>query len=155
MSFRWSFVRVALASASFVIAVSCTKTSGSTQDSGVLAAQPTALAASTVGAASVNFCAGTEPFWNLDISKDKLSLVDHSGGLVSMTIENKGAKSAAGHLTEYVALYQGKSLEDSNRFMNVIIKREKCSDGMSDTDFPYSVHILSGSLLLSGCCRIK
>lgn len=155
MSFFQSIFKVALVSASFVIAVSCTKANVSTGESGVLAAQPTSQAAAAVGAAAVNYCSGTEPFWNLNISKDKLSLVDHSGGLVSMTVENKGAKSAAGHLSEYIALYQGRSLEDSNRFMNVIIKRENCSDGMSDTDFPYSVHILSGSLLLSGCCRIK
>ncbi len=69
------------------------------------------------------------------------------------TIDNKGARSAAGSSPEWIALYQGRTLEKHAQFMNVIIKKEKCRDYMSDGEFDHSVLILSGTTLLRGCCR--
>jgi uncharacterized membrane protein len=102
------------------------------------------------GADTVTRCLGTEPFWNLDIgaSKIKFSTFEPS----AMTIAKPAVATARGASASYIALYQGRLIEDSSRFMNVIIKDETCSDGMSDTIYNYSVLVLSGKTLYSGCC---
>ena len=102
------------------------------------------------GANKATSCFGTEPFWGLEITEKTLKW-DH--GDVVRTIENKGPKAAIGVTPEFVSLYQGKTLEDPNRFLNVIITEGDCSDGMSDETHPYSVSVLSGTELHVGCCH--
>jgi uncharacterized membrane protein len=41
---------------------------------------------------------------------------------------------------------------ESKRFLNVIIEKGECSDQMSDNIYPCKVHVLSGGLLVTGCC---
>lgn len=96
-------------------------------------------------------CVGTEPFWSLKITPQKLSF--DRLGFGTMTIANGGPRAAEGQMIESLALYQGRLQEDSRRFMNVIISPRSCSDGMSDTDYPFEVLVLSGSSLFRGCCR--
>jgi uncharacterized membrane protein len=145
-----SFVSCA-AVASLALATGCT---GDQAEAGRSEVQNTvsAQAGDKVGAPAVTQCAGTEPFWSLTIAKDKISLEDQSGAGSNLSMANSGAKAAIGRMAEYMALYQGRTLEDSSKFMNVIIKTEKCSDGMSDNEYDHSVLVLSGSSLYSGCC---
>lgn len=109
---------------------------------------PAALA----DASKVTSCLGTEPFWNLTIDSKKVTFEDF-GSESKRTIDNKGARPAFGHTTAYVTLYQGKVKEEPGRFMNVMIRAEECSDGMSDETYPFSVLVLSGTDLHVGCCR--
>lgn len=110
---------------------------------------PKAFAA---GADEVKHCHGTEPFWGLKITKSNIQF-EGIGLDTTITIKKSEPISAHGHMSEYISLYQGRTLENPNRFMNVIIKRSECSDGMSDETYPYSVLVLSGNNLFNGCCR--
>ena len=105
------------------------------------------------GASGVQRCHGNEPFWGLEISKETVTL--ETADSEKFTILNTGAKPAEGVPAEYISLYQGRTKENSNRFMNVIIKRAECSDHMSDDLYPYTVLVLSGNRLLEGCCSEK
>ena len=105
------------------------------------------------GANSVTRCHGNEPFWGLEISKETIKLTHLDD--VTMTISNVGAKAADGVSADYISLYQGRTKENNNKFMNVIIKASECSDHMSDDLYPYSVFVLSGNKLLEGCCSGK
>lgn len=51
-------------------------------------------------------------------------------------------------------MYQGKTVENPNKFMNVIIVRDAdCSDDMSERKYPFFVLVLSGKKLYRGCCK--
>lgn len=97
-------------------------------------------------------CFGTEPFWSLDLSGNTIRF-ERYGEPGNMTIPKTTPNQAQGLSADYIALYQGRLLEDKSRFMNVIITRETCSDGMGEEEAPYSVFVLSGSTLFKGCCR--
>jgi uncharacterized membrane protein len=108
---------------------------------------PAALA----DASKVKSCSGTEPFWGLKIDAKKIAFENAVG--LERSIDNKGARGAIGSRPSYIALYQGKVKEQPGRYLNIIIKAETCSDGMSDVDHPFSVLVLSGTELYTGCCR--
>ena len=125
------------------------KASSETTENNALSAK---AHAASQGADKVTTCVGTEPFWGLKIARDKIYFED-AGAEKKMTIANNGAKAAMGSLVEYISLYQGRTLENESQFLNVIIKNAKCSDGMSDTIYPFTVSVLSGATLYHGCCR--
>ena len=141
---------MSFAVASVLVAVSaCTKVSGNpSSDNSSFAAKATHLA----GANAVTSCSGTQPFWSLKIGKEKIEFAS-LGNEVTMSMSNSGAKSSLGSTSEYISLYQGKTLENDVKYMNVIVERSECSDHMSDNTYPYTVHVLSGSSLYTGCCR--
>lgn len=104
------------------------------------------------GANTVKSCHGNEPFWGLEIGAQNIVLQNPFSD-DKLTIKKGTPRSAEGHSAEYIALYQGRTKEDPARFLNVIIERQECSDGMSDLIYPYSVNVLSGTTLWKGCCR--
>jgi uncharacterized membrane protein len=144
---------VAFAAALSLAAVACGKESS---DAPVAADAPEVVTRRPAdnGANQATSCHGTEPFWSIAIDAKTVKYED-AGGL-KRTIENRGPIAAAGTSAEFAALYQGKTSEDPDRFLNVVITRagaEGCSDGMSDDVFPFNVSVLSGNELLIGCCR--
>lgn len=120
------------------------------------AGESSALAAKSIpaslGADKVTACTGTEPFWRLEIEKNEIKF-ETLGAEEKMTIVNNGPKAARGTLVEYISLYQGRTLENERQYLNVIIQKGQCSDFMSDTIYPFTVAVLSGSSLYRGCCR--
>ena len=105
-------------------------------------------------ASTVTQCHGTEPFWSLTIAADKLEFKSADETGLQMTIANTGARSAAARSAQFISLYQGRTQQNSARFMNVMIKKDAgCSDGMSDETYPASVLVLSGTTLFEGCCK--
>lgn len=107
------------------------------------------------GADKVTSCHGTEPFWGVTIDQGKVEFKE-ADGIQVMTIDNRGAIPAQGSLASFAALYQGRTKEDPNRFLNVIITETgSCTDGMSDEIFPYAVSVLSGNTHFTGCCSGK
>lgn len=103
------------------------------------------------GADKVTRAHGTEPFWGLTI--DATTVKFELAGDSTMTIDNRGAKPAEGVTAEYAVLYQGRTRENPDRFLNVMITRSEggCSDGMSDEIYPYTVSVLSGNSFFTGC----
>ena len=105
------------------------------------------------GASSVSACFGTEPFWSLKLSDKALQFKLSGDDSETKTIAKTTARSASGRSSDWLALFQGQTKEKAGRFMNVIVKQQECSDGMSDELHPYSVEVLSGTSLYTGCCR--
>ena len=121
--------------------------------SAVVVTSLSATSAFAEDAQRVQNCHGTEPFWGLTLTSSKIVLANDIGQAQTQTIVRpKVPGSAQGTSSEYVALYQGKILEKKGSYLNIIIKNEQCSDGMSDEIYPFSVSILSGTTLLIGCC---
>ena len=111
----------------------------------------TAAQTRTEDATAARQCHGTEPFWSLTLDGKKITFENH-GTETSLSINQPNPKSANGRSAEYLAMYQGRTLETPSRFLNVIIRNQSCSDGMSDETYPYSVLVLSGNDLFDGCC---
>jgi uncharacterized membrane protein len=111
----------------------------------------TALAADK-SARKVNSCFGTEPFWDLEITSKVVQFKD-SGNNIVMTIPKITPTTAAGTNEDYIAMYQGKTIENPNKYMNVIIVgTSSCSDDMSEEKHPFFALILSGKNLYRRCC---
>lgn len=132
-----------------LVAVACGGEPAPSNDTGANTADITAAN----GADKATSCVGTEPFWSVKIDA---KTVQWEWDGQTRTIENKGPRAAVGMMGSYAALYQGKTSEDPNRFLNVIITdagEGGCSDGMSDTVYPYTAHVLSGTDFHVGCCK--
>lgn len=94
------------------------------------------------------WCHGTEPFWGLQISEAEGSIF-----LKNMADET-GAQYAWGEpktdgTTSWT--YETSPSSGSKETLKIVIKKEKCSDGMSDIEYDYSVVVLRGKETLRGC----
>jgi uncharacterized membrane protein len=93
---------------------------------------------------------GTEPFWSMIINRR---------GITYSTPESRqnfpyvAPITASGRPADVVRVYR---LRGSNNVTNtLIIRKGSCSDGMSDTRYPYSAVYISGNRVLEGCARTK
>ncbi|BCL36780.1 hypothetical protein NSMS1_32270 [Nostoc sp. MS1] len=93
---------------------------------------------------------GTEPFWSVTISRK---------GIVYSTPESRqnfpyvAPVTASGRPADVVRVYR---LRGSNNITStLVIRKGSCSDGMSDTKYPYSAVYISGNKVLEGCARAK
>ncbi|BAT51918.1 hypothetical protein NOS3756_08490 [Nostoc sp. NIES-3756] len=93
---------------------------------------------------------GTEPFWNVTIGRK---------GITYSTPESRqnfpyvAPITASGRPADVVRVYR---LRGSNNVINtLVIRKGSCSDGMSDTRYPYSAVYISGNRVLEGCARAK
>jgi uncharacterized membrane protein len=86
-------------------------------------------------------CAGTEPFWSLEIASERearYSELDGSPQVLAVTGFSRSGRDAA------MKLGSGG---------NVSVTAQSCSDGMSDNVYPYAVRVgLPDGRQLSGCC---
>lgn len=98
-------------------------------------------------------CAGTEPFWSLDVSQSDSAAFRRMGGdpvtvttLDPVTSENR---------TDRYAIF-GQSDE---RVFTFMFQRDACSDGMSDRAYGISVDLFmttqTGVTYLTGCCTLS
>ena len=87
---------------------------------------------------------GTEPFWSIRMEGDKLtwSSPEDMPGTPFTTASGK----ARGGGWRYVGTLKGEAAE-------LVIAPGKCSDGMSDTVYPYTARLALGTQRLSGCAR--
>ena len=93
----------------------------------------TADVTAATGADKATSCTGTEPFWGIRIDSKKVTWT--SAGGESRTIENTGPRSAIGTTAAFASFYQGRTSEDPNRFLNVIIT-DAGSGGWGGLDGP-------------------
>ena len=92
-------------------------------------------------------CSGTEPFWSINLTpgrtKADLNFLDRK---YSHRITR--AASAMNHNDIWIV----KS-RDNRTEISLIVRKESCSDGMSDRNYPYSaVALVPGSDIIAGCC---
>ena len=87
-------------------------------------------------------CLGTEPFWSVEISDNGTAIVE--------TPEKKEAPIALTAIAETAeaAAYSGENLQ-------IRIKKEKCSDGMSETVYLYSAEVDYDIYAFKGCANKK
>jgi len=107
-----------------------------------------------VGAHKVTSCFGTEPFWRITIDDKAVKFDDLAGA--TRTIENAGPKAPTGVGIAFSALYQGRTNEDPNRFLNVVVTESGpggCRHGVGEEPFAYDVTVLSGTEFFLGCCK--
>lgn len=94
-------------------------------------------------------CSGTEPFWSI-------SLMPGSARADMMFAEKRfffrltRAQQAMNRSEIWLLRGSGRPAGE----MSLIVRSETCSDGMSDTRYPYSaVALISGLDMVAGCCR--
>lgn len=94
-------------------------------------------------------CAGTEPFWSLDLGEDEA--VWSSFDAEDETFAITESEAASGRFLPWMFGMQGFGL--------AIVTPGQCSDGMSDIPYAWSVLIVghddSGHILYEGCCRLR
>ena len=94
-------------------------------------------------------CSGTEPFWNLIISpKENVAYLKDISQETGYTL-----RYAAPQIQNGTVQYTLTHIAQPNETMTVTIKKEKCSDGMSDIDFQYSALIRFKGKELRGCAE--
>ncbi len=91
-------------------------------------------------------CAGTEPFWSLDIRQSGESIYSSPGDKATR-LDSGQLEPAAGRRDRFLLPFAGDAW--------AVIRRELCSDGMSDRAYglDIDVHLGTGPLR-SGCCTI-
>jgi uncharacterized membrane protein len=93
-------------------------------------------------------CAGTEPFWSIRLTPGfaNADLMFAERRYVMRVTRFHQVMNRTD-----IAVVKGASRAAS---MSLIIRRESCSDGMSDNTYPYSaVALISGLNTIAGCCR--
>ncbi len=92
---------------------------------------------------------GNEPFWSLDIipSEKRIVLKDVAEEKVMEFFYSPANFSGD--------TYQYKTTNPKNEKLEVLIRKEKCSDGMSDRKYNYSAEIRLNGRILKGCAIKK
>lgn len=89
---------------------------------------------------------GTEPFWSVEVmpkGRLKYSTPDMINGVVVSSVEKR-----QGERVQYIARFNGKPF-------TLDIVPDKCSDGMSDTVYPYKVTFVHSGRTDHGCARLR
>jgi uncharacterized membrane protein len=96
------------------------------------------------------WCLGTEPFWDLQISEAEQGIFYQDAGAESGLIFPWVAPTVRGNTWTY----QTPS-RDGKRQLRLTIKKEACSDGMSDTPYRYSATLQIDRETRRGCAIRK
>ncbi|BDA72233.1 hypothetical protein FJSC11DRAFT_2241 [Calothrix sp. PCC 7716] len=91
---------------------------------------------------------GTEPFWNIDLSKR--AIIFSTPDAKKQTFAYVQPLSSVGRTPDTVRVYK---LRGDNTL--IIKKVNGCSDGMSETEYDYSATFISGNKVLDGCANKK
>ncbi len=102
------------------------------------------VACFSTAAFAVN-CAGTEPFWGAQILTDKIVL-EGPGYEVPMALPVTSVSGASGLTADFLKVYSNDNGQVA------VITSNKCTDGMSDYEFPNEIIIFTGTETLYGCC---
>jgi uncharacterized membrane protein len=101
-------------------------------------------------AANKLVCTGTEPFWSVEITDTNLyvNMLDGPQYSVPVTFRQTSANNKT------IAVIGGAA--GTNNTQTFMQKVSSCSDGMSDTNYPYSITaVLNNSKVVSGCCKVQ
>ncbi|MEF3046019.1 COG3650 family protein [Pseudotabrizicola sp. L79] len=94
-------------------------------------------------------CFGTEPFWSVSLYPRGAEYNSPETGVVPMTVLEEGV-SDRGYL---IRLEEGPTLTRT-----LIVKRQRCGDGMSDREFGFTTLMFlsapDGNDTFTGCCTL-
>lgn len=99
-------------------------------------------------------CSGTEPFWSLKIGGGKIVLSEPDRG--NTRLLTVAPRAAQGRPADFVRVYQTRTLGARRQYVTIVIRKadnNSCSDGMSDTAYPYSAIVIRPAGVLEGCCK--
>lgn len=90
--------------------------------------------------------AGTEPFWRLEITPERLTYYAMETGpdTPAATGANKGPT-----VTGTVATFS--TVSEKDEVMEILLTATDCSDGMSDRTYPLTAQVTIGATKLQGC----
>lgn len=91
-------------------------------------------------------CKGNEPFWQVEISKTK-KIIDLYEPLERKTTRFPYAEPVVNGDT---LLFSSSNEKDK---ITITLKKESCSDGMSDIQYNYSAEAVLGERTLKGCAK--
>ncbi|MEB4590306.1 SH3 domain-containing protein [Candidatus Thiothrix sp. Deng01] len=95
-------------------------------------------------------CAGTEPFWRIDISANQLKVNMNDGPQYNVPVT---FRQTSANNTSIAVIAGEKGTDETQAFMQ---KVESCSDGMSDVSYPYAITaVLNNRQVISGCCKVQ
>lgn len=89
-------------------------------------------------------CSGTEPFWSLWLGPREAAFETPEVGPAAVPV--KTAVTAAGRIGFPAAVTAGD--------MTAVVRPMACSDGMSDRLYGWTVDVIRGGVLHTGCCGI-
>lgn len=95
-------------------------------------------------------CGGTEPFWDITITEGQMSvnMLDGPRYNVPVTFRQTSANNST------IAVIAGANGPNSTQAF--LQKVPACSDGMSDTHYPYAATaVLNNQRVVSGCCSVQ
>ncbi|QXE21702.1 hypothetical protein B6N60_00379 [Richelia sinica FACHB-800] len=92
---------------------------------------------------------GTEPFWNINVSRRGIFYTDINGKKLNFPYVTP--LKAEGRSADLVRVYK---LRGRNNTL-IITKVKECSDGMSDQKYPYATTLILGNRVLEGCAERK
>ncbi|MCB1621105.1 MAG: hypothetical protein KDI44_10245 [Thiothrix sp.] len=95
-------------------------------------------------------CRGTEPFWSIRISEKQMAVELADGPKFSVDVSFR-QRSLNNTRIAVVGGRRGNAL--TSAFLE---KVERCSDGMSDRNYPYAITAVVNSYrVVSGCCSVN
>jgi uncharacterized membrane protein len=92
------------------------------------------------------WCKGNEPFWQLQIS-EKENLIDFYDPMQQKTTHFPYSKQ---EIKDGILQYNSKDEKLKNNIL-IKIKKERCSDGMSEKQYDYSVEVVLNGSNYKGC----
>lgn len=98
-------------------------------------------------------CSGTEPFWGIDITESQLSVNMLDGVQYQVPVLFRQTSSN----NRKIAVIAGQNGPNNTYvFLQKVDEANACSDGMSDTQYPYTATAtLNNKKVVSGCCRVQ
>lgn len=104
---------------------------------------------------------GTEPNWTLKFTEDYAEYIPMEGQTTKMYYKKNYGDRTKNKLSDVIVVVSETTLEvqanaDSGGGINLTVKKEACSDGMSDNTYPYSLSIMIDEVgEQKGCGRVK
>lgn len=94
-------------------------------------------------------CSGTEPFWTLGLYPKGAEWVTPEDPRADLTVTEEAVATQG---------YRLRAEEGPARVFHLTVRRQQCSDGMSDRAFGFAASLFiespDGNALLAGCCTL-
>lgn len=110
------------------------------------------LATNSAGLAHDFKCLGTEPFWDLTINDRQIHFSSPEG---EFDLTPAQPSAARGMADDYVVVYRTQKTAQPDEAATIVLQKSlssQCSDGMSDTSYPYYGVLITRQTVFAGCC---
>jgi len=95
-------------------------------------------------------CAGTEPFWGITLGPDGGEYSDPEVEKAPLTLEAVHPAMAR----QFPLFYRLKA-PNGRTYRATVSRQNGCTDGMSDYEYGFQVHLTDDEVFQEGCCSLK